>query len=220
MSRVVFVAGGTGYIGGQLIPRLLGRGHRVRALVRPGSERKSPSGCDIVVGNPFDPDTFARAIEPADTFVQLVGVPHPSPSKARQFRDIDLRSAQASIAAARTGSIAHFVYVSVAQPAPVMKAYQAARAEAERALAASGLRHTVVRPWYVLGPDHRWPYALLPLYWLMERLPATRDSARRLGLVTLNQMVEALVHATENPPASSRIIDVPEIRRSSRANER
>ena len=101
MSRVVFVAGGTGYIGGQLIPRLLARGHRVRALVRPGSEGKAPRGCDMVVGNPFDPATFAPGIAPADTFVQLVGVPHPSPSKAQQFVDIDLRSALASIAAAR-----------------------------------------------------------------------------------------------------------------------
>jgi uncharacterized protein YbjT (DUF2867 family) len=212
MSRVVFVAGGTGYIGGRLIPRLLARGHRVRTLVRPGSERKAPQGCDIVVGSPFDPATFAQGIAPADTFVQLVGVPHPSPSKAQQFRDIDLRSALASVAAARTASIDHFVYVSVARPAPVMKAYQAARAEAERGLAASGVRHTVVRPWYVLGPGHRWPYALLPMYWLMERLPATRESARRLGLVTLQQMVDALVDAVEHPPATSRIVEVPEIK--------
>jgi uncharacterized protein YbjT (DUF2867 family) len=212
MSRVVFVAGGTGYIGGQLIPRLLARGHRVRTLVRPGSEGKAPRGSDIVVGSPFDPATFVHGIAPADTFVQLVGVPHPSPSKAQQFRDIDLRSALASVAAARTASIDHFVYVSVAQPAPVMKAYQATRAEAERGLVASGVRHTVVRPWYVLGPGHRWPYALLPIYWLMERLPATRDSARRLGLVTLQQMVDTLVDAVEHPPAASRIVEVPEIR--------
>ena len=212
MPRVVFVAGGTGYIGTQLIPALLARGHRVRTLVRPGSEGKAPHGCDVIVGNPFDAASFSRHIAPADTFVQLVGVAHPSPSKARQFRAIDLRSALASIEAARTTSIDHFVYVSVAQPAPVMKAYQTTRAEAERALAASGIRHTNLRPWYVLGPGHRWPYALLPMYWLMARVPSTRASAQRLGLVTLAQMVETLVHAVENPPTQSRIVEVPEIR--------
>jgi len=220
MARVVFVAGGTGYIGGQVIPRLLARGHRVRALVRRESERKAPRGCDVVIGDPFDPTTFADAIAPADTFLQLVGVPHPSPSKARQFRDIDLRSALASIAAARKPPVRHFVYVSVAQPAPVMKAYQEVRAEAECALGGSGLRHTIVRPWYVLGPGHRWPYALLPMYWLMERLPGTRDSARRLGLVTLQQMVDTLVDAVEHPPGTSRIVEVPEIRTVSHAPER
>lgn len=167
----------------------------------------------MVTGNPFDRTTFAHAIAPADTLVQLVGVPHPSPSKARQFVEIDLRSAVESIAAAKDAGVAHFVYVSVAQPAPVMRAYQTARAEAERVLLMSGLHHTVVRPWYVLGPGHRWPHALSPAYWLLERLPATRDAAKRLGLVTIDQMVSALAGAVENPVAS-RVIEVPEIRRS------
>src|SRR5438132_1152136 len=83
-------------------------------------------------------------------------------------------------------------------PAPVTRAYLAARADAERVLADSGLPHTIVRPWYVLGPGHYWPYLLLPMYWLLELLPATRESARRLGLVTLPQMVAALVDAVEH----------------------
>jgi uncharacterized protein YbjT (DUF2867 family) len=212
----VFVAGGTGYVGQHVVPALLGRGHRVRLLVRLGSEekaRKAHPGCEIVIGDPFSRETFVDAIPPADTFLQLVGVPHPSPSKARQFIDIDLRSARESIEAGRHSAIDHFVYVSVAQPAPVMRAFQAARAEAERELVVSGLRHTVLRPWYVLGPGHRWPYALVPVYWLLERLPSKRDAAQRLGLVTIRQMVDALVEAVENPPAKSRVVEVPEIRR-------
>ena len=214
MARQVFVAGATGYMGRHLIPVLLARGHRVRALARPGSEVKVPRGCEIIVGDPFDRQTFAGTIPPCDTFVQLVGVPHPSPSKATQFLAIDLRSAVESIAAASAAGITHFVYVSVAQPAPVMQAYQHARRQAEQSLAASGLTHTVLRPWYVLGPGHRWPYLLLPAYWLLERLPSTRAGARRLGLVTLSQMIDALVRAIEDPPARERVVEVPDIRRA------
>ena len=214
MSHDVFVTGGTGYIGRHLLPLLVQRGHQVRALTRRGSESKVPAGCEVVVGDPFDRGTFAGYVARCDTFVHLVGVPHPSPSKAQQFLDIDLRSARESIAAAAGRPAMHFVYVSVAQPAPVMRAYQQARRLAEDALAASGLTRTIVRPWYVLGPGHRWPYALLPVYAVLERLPSTRDSARRLGLVTLRQMVATLVDAVENPPVRERLIEVPEIRAS------
>src|SRR5262245_54873916 len=212
-ARDVFVTGGTGYIGRRLIPRLAARGHRVRALVRPGSERKLPGGCEAVPGNALDVESFASRVPPADTFVQLVGVSHPSPSKATEFRRIDLASAKASAEAAARAGIAHFVYVSVARPAPVMKAYQEARAEAEADIRARGLHATFLRPWYVLGPGHRWPWLLLPGYWLAERLPATREAARRLRPVTIAQMLSALVRAVERPAEGSRIVGTPEMRR-------
>lgn len=208
----VFVTGGTGYVGRRLCGALAGHGHAVRALARPGSETRVPQGCEVIVGDAFDRTTFVGAIPSGATFVQLVGVPHPSPAKAEQFVSIDLRSARESIAAAVEARVEHFVYVSVAGPSRVMQAYQAARREAERVLAASGLRRTILRPWYVLGPGHRWPYLLLPAYWVLERLPSTRESARRLGLVTLEQMVGALVHAVEHPPERERIVEVVQIR--------
>jgi uncharacterized protein YbjT (DUF2867 family) len=93
-----------------------------------------------------------------------------------------------------------------------MKPYWEARVEGEGLLLGTGLRATILRPWYVLGPGHRWPYALVPLYALAELAPATRAAARRLGLVTRAQMVRALAAAVENPPDRVRIVDVPGIR--------
>jgi len=77
----------------------------------------------------------------------------------------------------------------------------------------AGLNATIVRPWYVLGPGHRWPYALIPAYWLAERIPSTRDGARRLGLVTLEQMLRTLTYAVADPIEGVRIFGVPEFRR-------
>jgi uncharacterized protein YbjT (DUF2867 family) len=210
--RHVFITGGTGYMGCQLIPALLERGHRVRALVRPGSKGSVPTGCEVVSGDPLDASTYRHLVLPADTFVHLVGVAHPSPAKAEQFRAIDLVSArEATIVAAALG-VPHFIYLSVAQPAPVMKAYLAVRAECETMIRLRGLNATILRPWYVLGPGHRWPYALLPVYKVLECLPFTRAGAQRLGLVTLEQMILALVQAVESPHPGVLIMDVPAIR--------
>jgi len=45
-------------------------------------------------------------------------------------------------------------------------------------------------------------------------LPSTRDTAQRLGLVTLKQMLDALVQAVENPCRGIRILEVSEIRQA------
>ena len=208
----VFVTGATGYVGRALIPALLGRGHTVRALARAASAARVPGGAEVIIGDALAPHSFAPAIAPADTLVHLVGTPHPSPAKAASFRSVDLASAEAALAAALTAGVRHLVYVSVAQPAPVMRAYIAARQEAEARIRASGLPATFVRPWYVLGPGHRWPVALLPLYAVLERLPPTRASAQRLGLVSLGQMVAALVSSVERGADGARVLDVPDIR--------
>jgi uncharacterized protein YbjT (DUF2867 family) len=213
MSPPVFITGGTGYMGRALIPELTQRDYEVMALVRPQSAARLPEKCRPVIGDPLDGRTFAASIPAGATFVQLIGVPHPSPAKAQQFREIDLVSVRESVAAAASAGASHFVYLSVAQPAPMMKEYIAVRAEGEALIRGSGMRATFLRPWYVLGPGHRWPYALIPFYWLCERIPATREGARRLGLVTLAQMVQALARAVENPPQTGvRIVEVPAIR--------
>lgn len=167
-KQAIFVTGGTGYVGGALIRALIDRGHAVRALVRRGSETRLPTGAEPILGNALDASSFATSIAPAKTLVHLVGTPHPSPRKAREFREVDLASIRASVAASATAGVQHIVYVSVAQPAPVMRDYVAARREGEALVRDSKIPATILRPWYVLGPGHRWPYLLLPLYALLE----------------------------------------------------
>jgi len=165
-----------------------------------------------VIGDPRDAATFASSVAGADTFVQLVGVTHPNPSKGEQFRAIDLNAALAALSAAQNAGVKHFVYVSVAHPAPIMKSYIAVRTEAEQKIRESGLNATFLRPWYVLGPGRWWPYLLVPMYWLFGIIPSTRKSAQRLGLVTREQMISALAWSVENPANGVRVLEVPAIR--------
>ena len=210
--RDVFLTGATGFMGGRLSAELLRRGHHVRALARPGSDSKLPAGCDVVLGNALDSESYSMAVAGADTFVHLVGVAHPNPKKAAEFRDIDLKSCQEAVRAASAAGVRHFVYLSVARPAPIMQEYQAVRAEGERLIRESGMAATFVRPWYVLGPGRRWPLLLVPMYAVARLIPATRDGAERLGLVTIDQMTQALAWAVENPSPDVRALEPPQIR--------
>jgi uncharacterized protein YbjT (DUF2867 family) len=93
-----------------------------------------------------------------------------------------------------------------------MREYIAVRTEGEETLRASGLNATILRPWYVLGPGRRWPLLILPAYWILGALPSTRETANRLGLVTLDQMVQTMANAIERPPSGVRVVEVPQIR--------
>ena len=208
----IFVTGGTGYIGSRLIPLLAKRGHDVNALVRKGSENKLPDGALGVTGDALQMDSYMNHVGGSDTFVHLIGTPHPSPAKAKQFRDVDLVSIQVATKAARDAGVRHFIYLSVAQPAPVMKAFIEVRSTGEAMIRQSGIPATFVRPWYVLGPGHRWPYTILPIYLILEQVPKMRESVQRLGLITIQQMLTALIWAVENPPTGVRIVDVARIR--------
>src|SRR5437660_11767449 len=116
MAHRVFISGGTGFLGQALVKRLVGTGHDVRVLARGGSEGKVAPGAELIRGNALYAATFAQHVAACDTYVHLTGVSHPAPWKERAFRSVDLTSLKASAIAAKKGGIAHFIYVSVAQP--------------------------------------------------------------------------------------------------------
>jgi len=212
-SKKVFITGGTGYLGKRLIALLLKEGYSVKAVTRKKSAHKLPSGCRAVYCDPFSSSEMLKHIEPGSVFVQLLGVSHPGPSKKELFYKIDYPSAVASIDAAAKAGCSHFVYLSVAQtPASVMKDYQACRAKGENVLRASGLKAVVLRPWYITGPGHYWPLFFIPLFRLLELLPATSEKAKALRLVPLNKMLRKLVDTVKEAPETRfRIIEIDEI---------
>lgn len=213
-SKRIFVAGATGYIGRALILVLLEKGHDVFGLARKESLDRLPKGCRPVSGDALNSSTYEDDIYDLDAFVHLVGVSHPSPTKAQQFKDVDLKSLQEAVQAAARQRVRHFVYISVAHPAPMMHSYIDVRIQCEALIRASGLNATILRPWYVLGPGHRWPILLAPFYWVAQILPPTRAGARRLGLVTLEEIVRTLLMAIEHPADGLRLIEVPAIRKA------
>lgn len=209
----VFITGGTGYMGKRLIPLLQQKSFIVTALVRKGSESKLPAGCNIVTADPFDANSFAKQIPKDGTFIQLLGVAHPGPTKKEQFKTVDLASVKASAIAAQNAGVKHFVYVSVARtPASIMYDYQQCRAEGEAAIKATSIPATFIRPWYVIGPGHYWPLFFQPLFKLLEWIPATSVKAKALRIVYLKQMLNALVDAVENEATNINIIEIEDLR--------
>src|SRR6188472_3400978 len=98
-APVAVVFGGTGYIGGRLVPRLIAAGYRVRVVARDPSRISAfswGSGVEGVAGDATDPDAVERAVEDADVLYYLVH----SMSAGRGFEQTDHRAAETIAAAA------------------------------------------------------------------------------------------------------------------------
>lgn len=207
------MTGGTGFIGRRLVPILTDKGFEVTALVRHGSENKISARCNVISGDALNHGTYRDRIGECETFIHLVGVSNPAPAKKKDFEEIDLASVSEALEATRDSSIKHFIYLSVANPAPIMKDYIYCRLKGQSLIRETGINATFLQPWYVLGPGRKWPYVLLPFYKIFERIPRTAESALRLGLVTLTNMVYSILFAVRNPANGIRIMRVPQIKK-------
>src|SRR6187399_662475 len=109
MSRLVFVTGATGYVGGRLLAPLKARGYRVRCLVRrPDQARKRlPADVEIVGGDLLDPAWLDAALRGVDTAFYLV---HALRSSGDLWRD-ETEAATNFVRAAAHARVRRIVYL-------------------------------------------------------------------------------------------------------------
>ena len=107
-NATLALLGATRGIGRSVLERALERGHRVRALVRPGSAVDlRHANLTIVRGDASSPEDLVRAFEGADAVLSAIGAP------ARAKRPIRTQAARATLEAMRTTGVDRLVAVSV-----------------------------------------------------------------------------------------------------------
>jgi uncharacterized protein YbjT (DUF2867 family) len=106
---LVLVTGATGYIGQQLVPRLLSEGHRVRCLVRnPGQTASLPPAAEVVVGDVLRRQTLALALRGVDCAYYLV---HAMSDGESGFARRDRDAAYNFAAEAKSAGVGRVIYL-------------------------------------------------------------------------------------------------------------
>ena len=200
----VLVTGATGYIGGRLLPLLLGRGHRVRALVRdPRRAAGAPwsSDVDVVAGDVLEPASLGPALAGVDLAYYLIH----SMGAGGDFAERDRRAAAAFAAAARAASC-HVVYLGGLVPAgEVHSKHLASRAEVGAVLR-EGCDATELRAGPVIGSGSA---SFEMVRYLTERLPlmvAPRWIRNPVQPIAVEDVLSYLLEAGEGRPGGT--IDV------------
>jgi NADH dehydrogenase len=144
---VVLVVGSTGKLGRAIVRRLRADGVVVRAMVRPASDVAvlRDSGAELVVGDLRNAESLRRACQGCDAVVTTASSLHTSTGFDPEWTD---RNGNLNlIEAARQESVGHVVFTSTigANALDAPRVFRNKRLIEER-LAASGLRHTILRP--------------------------------------------------------------------------
>lgn len=170
----VFVTGGSGYVGRNLIRHLLARGDCVRALARSASAAQLVEGlgAEAVRGDLDDRDALLRGMQEGDAVFHCGALVVEWAPKA-EFDRVNVAGTQHVVDAARAAGVPVLVHVSteavLADGTPILDAdetrplpdrplprYPATKAEAERIVRAAngtGLRTVIVRPRLIWGND-------------------------------------------------------------------
>ena len=172
MQPAILVTGGTGYVGGRLIPRLLDGGHRIRALARsPQRLRCRPWGghanLEIVAGDALNREDFVRAAAGCRVAYYLI---HSMNAHKRGFADADRRAAQNMVAAAQQQGLARIIYLGgLGEPGhAALSPHLQSRHEVERILQDSPVPVTSLRAAMILGSGSA---SFEMLRYLVDRLP-------------------------------------------------
>lgn len=151
----IFLAGGTGFIGGHLLESLLAKGHEITALVRPSAHpRPEHPGVTWLPGEWLAPEAWLPALVGHQAVVHAVGL-------IRERGKATFGAVQTEVpirlhAAARDLGVSTVVQISALgadDNAPTR--FLRTKYAADENLSHSGLRHLILRPSFVYGPgDH------------------------------------------------------------------
>ena len=114
MGEVTVVTGGTGFVGAAVVRHLVAARHRVRAIVRPGSDRRLLAGLpvEMVEGDLIDALSLGRALRGCGQLFHVAAFYSLWARDRRLFYDINLEGTRRILRAAADAGVGGVVYTS------------------------------------------------------------------------------------------------------------
>jgi len=203
MIRVLLLTGATGLIGTALLPHLTAAGHSVRCLVRNprrlGAQRVR---VQIALGDLSDPPSFRNALRGVDTVVHLAAAIRDQPGGS--IEELNGIATWRMVQAARRAGVGRFVFFSAQGASAHSRArFMRAKALAERAVAESGMSHTIFAPSIVYAPGDVF-LTLLERMSLLPVLPISGSGRAVFQPIWADDVADCVVAALARPDAGGR----------------
>ena len=200
----ICVLGGTGFVGTELVTRLVANGHWVRVPTRSpshGQHLRVLATVELVTANIHDPRTLGQLLASMDAVINLVGILNQSGRASFHAVHVDL--AAKVTAAARNAKVRRLLQMSAAgadrERGP--SRYLRSKGEAEELIraAAAHLDFTIFRPSVIFGPRDSLANRFATLLRMSGGVMPLARSQARFQPVYVGDVTDAFILALDRP---------------------
>jgi len=207
----VLVTGATGYVGGRLVPVLLERGLRVRAVAR--SLEKigcrpfaAHPRCELARADMLDPESLREALRGCRAAYYLV---HSMGPATKDFASVDLKAARTFASACAEAGVERIIYLGgLGEEGDNLSHHLRSRLDTAKALASGPVPVTFLRAAIILGAGSA---SFEILRSLVERLPVMitpRWVRTRCQPISIRNVLDYLAGCLEHPETTGQTYDI------------
>jgi len=209
----IVVTGGTGFIGREVVDRLLEAGTD-EVVVTTRRPEQDPWGGRVRLVQAFAGDhvSLGKAFMRADVVVHAIQFPnHPveDPSKGRTYVEVDGRGTTVAAQTAKKLGVRRFVYLSGAgagqgRPQPWFRA----KDMAEAAIVATGMEHVLLRPSWIYGPRDRSMNRFVFFCRRLPVVPVIGDGKTPVHPISVQDVARCVVESVRREDATARALEL------------
>ena len=207
-APIAVVLGGTGYVGGRLVPRLINAGYRVRVLARSVDRvlaHEWGGSVEITVGDVTDATAVTTALTDAAVVYYLVH----SMTAGTGFENADRRAATVVAKAAQKAGVGRLVYLGGLHPDGVaLSPHLRSRVEVGEILLASTVPTLVFQAGVIIGSGSASFEMVRHLTEVLPYMPAPRWVRNHIQPIAVRDVLYYLLAAPKVDPSVNRAFDI------------
>jgi uncharacterized protein YbjT (DUF2867 family) len=208
----VFLTGGTGFVGQEVVKQLHAAGHWLRLLVR--NANSAPVRCLLAkneaeahAGDVTRAESLAGALGGIEALVHLVGII--SEAGESTFENVHVRGTKNIVEAAKQAGVRRFVHMSaLGTRAGAPSRYHQTKWGAEETVRGSGLDYTIFRPSLIYGPGDELVNLFAGISRVSPVVPVLGAVGARFQPVAVEAVAAAFTKAAGEPRASGQTYDL------------